>query len=183
MDFVVGLPWSNGFNAVLVVACRLTKMRHLIPCRDTATAEELAELFIRHVFRLHGLPRTVVSDRGPQFIAKFWQALCKALKIQAKLSTAHHPQTDGQTERLNAIIEQYLRTYVSYLQDDWENWLALAEFSANNHASESTGMSPFFANFGYDPLWQFDPAPPRRSAAQRQLSDIVKNLKDITDHL
>ena len=78
-------------------------------------AEQLAELFVRHIFRLHGLPRTIVSDRGPQFVAKFWQALCTILKIQAKLSTPYHPQTDGQTERLNAIIKQYLRTYVNYL--------------------------------------------------------------------
>jgi transposase InsO family protein len=96
-------------------------MRHLIPCRDTYTAEQLAELFARHVFRLHDLPRTVVSDRDPQFVALFWQALCKTLEIQSRLSTPYHPQTDGQTERLNAIMEQYLRTYVNYLQDDWEH--------------------------------------------------------------
>jgi len=152
-------------------------MRHLIPCRDTCTAEQLAELFVRHVFRLHGLPRTVVSDRGPQFVAGFWQALCVALKIQAKLSTPYHPQTDGQTERLNAIMEQYLRVYVNYLQDDWEQWLSLAEFSANNQASETTGMSPFFANFGYDPHWTFDPTQSARSARKTDdAQSVAKNL-------
>src|SRR5438552_2108868 len=110
MDFVMGLPWSNGFNAVLVVAYRLTKMRYLIPCRDTCTAEQLAKLFIQHIFRLHDLPRTIVSNRGPQFVAKFWQALCTILRTQAKLSTPYYPQTDGQTERFNTIIKQYLRT-------------------------------------------------------------------------
>jgi len=118
MDFVTGLPWSNGCNAILVVICRLTKMRHLVPCRDSTTAEQLADLYIRHVFRLHGLPRTVVSDRGTQFVAKFWRTLCEILRIQTKLSTPYHASTDGQTERLNAVMEQYLRSYVNYAQDD-----------------------------------------------------------------
>jgi len=78
------------------------------------------------------------------------------LKIEALLSTPFHPQTDGQIERSNAILEQYLRTYVNYLQDDWEAWLHLAEFTGNNYASKATGMSPFFTNYGQDPLWQFD---------------------------
>lgn len=119
MDFVTGLPWSEGYIAVLVVVDRLTKMCHLIPCLDTWTAEQLAELFLLHVFRLHGLPRSIVSDRGSLFNSKFWRALCKRLKIEARLSTPYHPETDGQTERLNAVMEQYLRTYVNYLQDDW----------------------------------------------------------------
>ena len=155
-DFITGLPWSNGFNALLVVVCRLTKMRHFISCWDTCTAEQLAELYACHIFRLHGLPKTIISDRGSQFLAKFWRALCKALKIEALLSTPYHPRTDGQSERVNAILEQYLQAYVNYLQDDWEAWLHLAEFATNNHASETTRMSPFFANYGQDPLWQFD---------------------------
>ena len=156
MDFITGLPWSNGFNAILIVVCRLTKTWHFIPCWDTYTAEQLAEHYARHIFRLHGLPRTIILDRGSQFIAKFWRALCKALKIEAFLSTPYYSETDGQTERVNAILKQYLLAYVNYLQDDWEAWLHLAEFATNNHASETTGMSPFFANYGEDPVWQFD---------------------------
>ena len=148
MDFITGLPYSNGFNVILVVVCRLTKMRHFIPCRDTCPAEQLAELYARHIFRLHGLPKTIISDRGTQFIDKFWRALYKTLKIEALLSTPYHPETDGQTKRVNAILEQYLRAYINYLQDDWEAWLHLAEFATNNHASETTGMSPFFTNYG-----------------------------------
>ena len=79
MDFIAGLPWSNGFNAILIMVCRLTKMRHLIPCRDTCTAEQLADLFAHHIFRLHGLPESIISDRGTQFTAKFWKALCGIL--------------------------------------------------------------------------------------------------------
>ena len=150
MDFVVGLPWSNGFNAVLTVTCRLTKMRHLIPCRDNTSAEQLAELYIRHIFRFHGFPNTVVSDRGPQFVFHFWKVLCKISGVRVALSTPYHAPTDGQTERFNAVMEQFLRVSVNYLQDDWEKWLPLAEFAANNQDSETTGVFPFFANFGYD---------------------------------
>ena len=83
-------------------------MQHFIPCRDTCMVEQLAELYARHIFRLHGLPKTIISDRGSQFIAKFWRALCKALKIEALLSTPYYLETDGQTEKVNAILEQYL---------------------------------------------------------------------------
>ncbi len=186
MDFVTGLPWSDGYNAILVVTCRLTKMRHLIHCRDTTTAEQLAELFLEHVFRLHGLPRSIISDRGTQFVAKFWKALCKRLDTQARLSTPYHPQTDGQTERFNAVMEQYLRCFVNYLQDDWNSWLPLSEFAANNQASESTGVSPFFANYGYDPKWQFDlrqneQAPP--IPAETDAQETARQLKEIQEHL
>ncbi len=151
MDFITGLPWSDGYNANLVVTCCLTKMRHLIHCRDTTTAEQLAELVLEHVFRLHGLPRSIVSDRETQFVAKFWKALCRRLDTQARLSTPYHPQTDGQTEHFNAVMGRYLRYFVNYLQDYWNSWLTLSEFAANHQESESTRVSPFFANYGYDP--------------------------------
>lgn len=186
MDFVVGLPWSDGFNAILVVTCRLTKMRHLISCRDTTTAKDLARLYIDNVFRLHGLPKSITSDRGSQFVFAFWKALCDSCKIEARFSTPFHPQTDGQTERFNAVMEQYLRCYVNYLQDDWAKWLSLAEFSANNQASETLGMSPFFANYGFDPTWQFDPinASPRGPLQdQYTTAELAKHMQQITEHL
>jgi hypothetical protein len=119
-------------------------------------AKELANLFIAHIFRLHGVPLTIMSDRGPQFAALFWKNLCWWLGIQPRLLTAFHPQTDGQTEWMNAVMEQYLWAHVNYLQDDWAEWLPLAEFAANNQASETTGSSPFFANKEFDPCRQFD---------------------------
>lgn len=186
MDFVTGLPWSNGCDAIFMVVDRLTKMRHMISCRDTCTAEQLAEIFVRHIFRLHGLPRSIVSDRGTQFVAEFWRALCALLNIEVRLSTPYHPETNGQTERFNAVMEQYLRNYVTYLQDDWESWLPWAEFTANNHASESTGVSPFFANYGYDPRWQYDPVQPADAPpppAARAAAKIAQDLKEIHDHL
>ena len=110
MDFVTGLPTSQGYGAIWVVADRLTKARHFVPCHSSVDAPALADLFVKHVFRLHGLPQTVISDHGPQFAAAFWQRLCNRLGIDRRLSTAFHPESDGQTERMNAIMEQYLCT-------------------------------------------------------------------------
>ena len=118
-DFVTGLPSAEGYDAICVIVDRFTKQCHLIACTTTIDAEEFAELFIREVFRLHSLPQTVTSDRGPQLVAAFWKCLCKRLDIQLRLSSPYHPQMDGQTERLNAVMEEYLRCYVNYLQDDW----------------------------------------------------------------
>ena len=183
MDFIVGLPWSNGFNAILVVVCRLTKMHHFIPYHDTKTAEQLAELYARYIFPLHDLPKSIVSDRGLQFIARFWRALCKTLKINSPLSTPYHAETDGQTERINAILEHYLRAHVNYLQDDWEAWLNIAEFAANNHASETTGMSPFFANYGQDALSWFDFSHAARSNEERNAQQVARKFHEISMHL
>ena len=146
MDFVTGLPSAEGYDAICVIVDWFTKKRHLIPCTTTIDAEGFAELLIKEVFRLHGLPQTVTSDRVPQFVAAFWKCPCKRLEMQPGLSSPYHPETDCRTERLNAVMEQYLRWYVNYLQDDWPKWLPLAEFAANNQMSESTKISPFFAN-------------------------------------
>ena len=151
MDFVTGLPWSEGYDTLWVVVDRLTKMRHFVPCRTTTSANDLADLFITHVFRSHGLPDKIISDHGLQFASEFWQQLCERLKIQPRLSTAFHPETDGQTERMNATMEQYLRAYVAHQQDDWSKWLPLAEFALNNQQSETTQCIPFYANYGLHP--------------------------------
>lgn len=163
MDLVTGLPKTQlqgqTVDAVLVVIDRLTKMRHLIACSTDGgtTAPEIAKLFIRHVWKHHGLPRTIVSDRGPQFDALFWRHTCRRLGIKATLSTAFHPQTDGQTENANAFMEQYLRCYVTYLQDDWAEWLSLAEFASNNVQSDTTQLTPFWANLGHHPRMGTEP--------------------------
>jgi hypothetical protein len=156
VDFVTGLPISEGYVAICAVVCRLTKQRHLIPCHTTIDAEGFAQLFLDNIFKLHGLPDYLVSDRGPQFVARFWVHLSNCLGIANSTSTAFHPQTDGQTERINAVFEQYLRAYVSYLQDDWKKYLALAEFAANNHVSETTTLSPFFGIYGRHPKCSCD---------------------------
>jgi hypothetical protein len=157
MDFVTGLPSSDGFDAIWVIVDRLTKLRYFAPCSTAIDAEGLAELFLSNIFRLHGLPDTIVSVRGPQFASRFWKHLCNSLKIEPRLSIAFHPETDGQTEQTNAIMEQYLRAYVNYQQDDWVQFLPMAEFATNNHVSETTGISPFFANYRLNPKIDFKP--------------------------
>uniref|UniRef100_A0A803TY22 Gypsy retrotransposon integrase-like protein 1 n=1 Tax=Anolis carolinensis TaxID=28377 RepID=A0A803TY22_ANOCA len=150
-DFITDLPPSLGFTTILVVVDLFTKMAHFIPCEGLPTAKETADLFLQHVFRLHGLPKSLVTDRGSQFTSRFWKALQKLLGIDSRLSSAHHPQTDGQTERTNATLEQYLRCYVNYQQDNWASLLPLSEFAFNNGAQNSTKEAPFFANYGFHP--------------------------------
>ena len=141
-------------------------------------------MFIEHVFRLHGLPNSIVSDRGPQFAAAFWQRLSNRLGIDGRLSTAFHLEPDGQTKRVNATVEQYLRAHVSYLQDDWATWLPLAEFAANNQTSETTGVSPFFGMYGQDPHWQCGLTPPAANHADdRRAHTTARMLRVIHEHL
>lgn len=177
MDFVVDLPVSLDITGrqcknILVVVDRLTKMKHFLPC-DSMTAESVADMFYHHIWKLHGLPSTVVSDRGPQFVSTFWRRLSQRLGIKANLSTAYHPQTDGQTEISNATMEQYLRCYVSYQQEDWASWLPSAEFAINNWVSETTGASAFFANYGQHPRLGFEPAIPDLSLARTSVPDSL----------
>jgi transposase InsO family protein len=116
----------------MVVVDRLSKDRHFTACRTDIKAHDLAMLFVRDVWKLHGLPDSIVSDRGPPFISEFWKAVCYRLQINISLSTAYHLETDGQTKNANSFLEQYLRQYVSFVQDDWDEWLPLAEFAARN---------------------------------------------------
>ena len=149
MDFVVELPESDGYNAIYVCVDRLTKMAHFIPTTTTVNSEQTAKLYYHHVFKNHGLLHDIVSDRGPQF--KFTCHLLEKLEIQGNRSTSHHPQSDGQTERVNQMLEQYLRVYCDYQQNNWHELLPLSEFFYNNSQNASIYMSPFFANHGYHP--------------------------------
>ena len=155
MDFAVDLPlskdWSDvEFNSMFVVVDRMTKQVHISPCNDLS-ARNTAYMFYRDIFRLHGLPESIVSDRGSQFTSEFWKWLCRLLQIDHHLSTAYHPQTDGQTERMNGRIEQHLRAYINFTQNDWLRYLPSAEFALNNHDTHVTGVSPFFATYGLHP--------------------------------
>jgi len=184
MDFVTGLPECGGYDAIWVVVDRLSKMRHFIPCKTTIDARGLAEMFLKEVVRLHGVPRTIISDRGPQFAALFWKRLCERLGVDRRLSTAFHPQTDGQTERMNASMEQYLRIFTSYQQDDWVQWLPLAEFAANNGTSETTKCSAFFAVTGVDPRMTFEEAAGEPEDSRAVDADQVQaTMHQIHEHL
>jgi hypothetical protein len=183
VDFITHLPLSNGYDAVLVVVDRLTKMRHYVPCLMTSNAEDVARIFVREIYRLHGAPASVVSDRDIRFVNNFWDQLSKRLRLSTKMTVAHRPEGDGQTERINAVLEQHLRAYVSYLQDDWVDWLPLAEFSANSLFSETTGMSPFFANYGFHPRLGVEPVEPIDAPAARQASAFADHMSAILEYL
>ena len=163
MDYVGPLPVSTfmgvTYRYILVFVDRLSKQKHYAPT-ITMEVEEAATAFYWYVWKHHGLPDVLVSDRGSQFVSDFWQTLCKRLKIDARLSTSYHPETDGQTDRANASMEHYLRAYVNYMQDDWVEFLPGAEFAANNTDSSSTLASPFLANSGQHPRMGFEPAEP-----------------------
>ena len=154
MDFITDLPNSNGYDTILVVIDRLTKMSHFIPCRKDLDARQFATLFMQHVVRLHGIPRDIITDRGSLFTSELWKETTKNLGIERRLSTAFHPQTDGQTERTNAILEQYLRSYINYQQDNWSDLISIAEFAYNNGYQETIKTTPFYANYGRNPEHQ-----------------------------
>ena len=152
MDFITGLPQTrSGHDCILVFVCRLTKMVHFVPTTTTVGGEATASLYRDHVFKLHGLASELVSDRGTQFNNAFMRTLTRLLGTRQALSTAFHPQTDGQTERVNRVLEEMLRHFNSPRQDDWDEYLSLAEFAVNNAKHASTGQSPFFLVYGRNP--------------------------------
>ncbi|KAG3141164.1 hypothetical protein PC128_g25029 [Phytophthora cactorum] len=144
LDFVFGLPADDhGNTGILVFVCRLSKLVHLAPVPDTVTGEQAARLFVDGVFRHHGLPETFVSDRDPRFTAAFWQTLFQLLGTRLHMSTAGHPQTDDQTERVNRVLEDTLR---SVCATAWSERLPVVEFALNNAVHASTGFTPFYLN-------------------------------------
>lgn len=157
MNFITDLPASRDrlshvFDSILVVMDRFTKMAIYIPVTKTINSADLAATFVDHVSLRCGNSQTIVSDRGSVFTSRFWSALCLELGIKSHLSTAFHPKTDGQTERQIQTLEQYLRAYVNYQQNDWVTWLFLVVFSYNNNSRHAeTRMSPFLALMGYHP--------------------------------
>jgi len=132
MDFIVELPKSKNMTTIMVVVDRLTKMAHFIPSRCLPTASIAADAFISNIFKLHGFPDSIISDRGSQFTSEFWNRLCNLLDITHSLSTSNHPEIDGQTERVNGILEQYLRCFINERQNNWVDLLPFAEFAYNN---------------------------------------------------
>src|SRR3984957_696685 len=162
LDFITKLPESQGYDSILTITDHdCTKMSVFIPCREEINAEETAALYAKHVFPSYGLPTKLISDRDPRFASKFTRELCKILGIRQNISTAYHPRTDGQSERTNQWLEQYLRFWVNERQDNWVSYLPLAEFTHNNWPNETTRESPFFLLMGYNPRadWNDRPSP------------------------
>ena len=185
MDFIVGLPPSlhmrTACDAILVVVDRFSKMVRYIPCRGDITAEGLASALIENIFSKYGAPKSIVSDRGTTFTAKYWSTLCYYLAVRRLFSTAFHPQTDGQTERMNQTLECYLRCYINYYQNDWVELLPGAEYAANQSINATTKISPFELVYRFTPTLRMnlarDEIDGENVAAKSRLQKIEESIK------
>ncbi|KAJ9516332.1 hypothetical protein QJQ45_001063 [Haematococcus lacustris] len=184
MDFITKLPsGSHGYDAICVFVDRLSKMVHFVPCREDLKARRFAQLFIDHVYKLHGMPAELISDRGSLFTSVFWREVMRRCGSKPALSSSYHPQSDGQTERYNRVLEEMLRHYISPTQSDWPDYLALAEFAVNNSWQESIQSTPFLVNTGQSPVTvglrdlPYGGRCPSAHAFTRWWQDVVANAR------
>ena len=174
VDFITKLLVLKDHDLILVVCNRFSKISHFVATTEKTMAEGLAKLFRDNVWKLHGLPESVISDRGPQFAAGLTKELNKILGIETKLSMAYHLQTDGQTERTNQELEQYLRMYINHRQNNWSEWLATAEFAFNNKIHTVTKSSLFQVNYGRKPRMSFDI---RKKGKNEKAEEFTREMK------
>ena len=190
LDLITALPLTrSGHTAIVVFVDRLTKMTHFVPTVTEIKATEMAQMFVDTVYRHHRLPKTLISDRDPRFTSKYW-SFFGAVETKLCMSSAYHPQSDGQTERMNRVLEDMLRHYVSPSQDDWDQYLGLAEFAVNNSWQEVIKCTPFFANYGFHPYTPFTAQLPttavpavtqRHVNIHEQLQKIKESIKSAQD--
>jgi len=176
MDFIEKLPFSSGFDTILVIVDRLSKQAIFILTHDTITSAELAHLFVIHVFSKYGVPSHVTSDCGSEFVSHFFCSLGTVLDMRLHFTSGYHPEANGQAERTNQTLEQYLHVYCNYQQDNWSKLLPLVEFAYNNAPSATTGVSPFFANKGYHPNLSIYP---ERDIVSSRARDFILNLDEL----
>jgi hypothetical protein len=186
MDFIVGLPKTlSGNDALWVIVDRLTKSAHFLPVSITVTPERLAKMYVKEIVRLHGVPLSIVSDRDTRFVSEFWQSVHHAMGTGLAFSTAFHPQTDGQTERVNQVLEDMLRACVLDFQGSWENFLPLVEFAYNNSYHSSIGMAPYEALYGRrcrSPLY-WEEVGERKLIGPDLVEQAIEKVRKIRDHL
>src|SRR6201996_6343144 len=183
LDFITKLPVLQGYNSILTITNHdCTKMAQFIPCTEDINAEETAALYTKHTFPSYGLPSKIISNRDPRFASHFTRELCKILGIQQNISTAYHPRTNGQSERTNQWLEQYLRFWVNERQDNWAAYLPMAEFTHNSWPNETTCESPFFLLMGYNPRadWTDRPSPiPQVALRLEQFKQARKRAQEL----
>jgi len=180
MDFIKKLPFSFSFDTILVIVDRLSKQAIFIPTHDTITSAELACLFVIHVFSKHGVLSYVTSNCSSEFVSHFFHSLGTTLDIRLHFTSGYHPEANGQAERTNQTLEQYLYIYYNYQQDNWSELLPLVEFAYNNAPSATTSVSPFFANKRYHPNLSVYP---EWDIASSRTCDFVLNLDELQDML
>ncbi|CAI5471221.1 unnamed protein product [Closterium sp. Yama58-4] len=181
LDFITGLPsTSRGHDSILVVIDKFSKMGHFIPTNATATAEATARLFFDRIITIHGIPATLISDRDPKFTSKFWKELMGLLGTKLAMSSAYHPQTDGQTERLNQVVEQLLRTACKDDISHRDSQLPTLEFAYNNASHAATGKTPFFLCYGREPLTPQQPTTPAHVQAAHDFVTTMQQLWEKT---
>src|SRR5260370_39669345 len=151
LDLITGLPRSQGQDAILVVLDKLTKYALYIPTVTTLSQEGFTSLFVQQVVQWFGLPLEMIADRDAHWAKSFWASIAEHLRLRVLLSTSHHPQHDGQTERQNQTLEIALHAYTAGLKTDWAKWLPALAFAYNSTLQSSTGYSPFFLLYGYEP--------------------------------
>ena len=179
-DLIKQLPPSRGHTAILNVIDQASKQLISIPTHDKVDAPEIARLFLHHVFAKHGVLLHVTCDRGSEFTSQFFRSLGTLLNVKIHFTSGYNPQADGQSERANQTLEEYLRHYCSYQQDNWADLLPLAEFAYNNAPNASTGVSPFFANKGYHPVLDINP---ERDVASLRAKEFATSLNELHEHL
>ena len=180
MDLITDLPvTANGYDTVITFVDRLSKQVHFAPATKTVNAESLAKIFRATIYRHHGMPKVIISDRDERFMCHFWRALFATVGTELKFSTAYHPQTDGQSERANRTLEEFLRHFVSPLQDDWDSYLDMAEYAINDSVNPSTGYSPFYLAYGQHPNTALDLA---TEALAPKAQDFLQQMRDAIDH-
>jgi len=184
IDFLCGLPPSKGFTVIMVVVDRFSKMIHLIPFKDIPNATQTAKAFIKHIYKLHGLPYDIITDRGSQFTCELWQEFLFLLSVHSKIATTDHHETVGQVERCNSYIEQYLRCFSrSFYHDDWLDFLPLAEFAYNNSIHPSTNESPFFINYGFHPYMDEYTLLPTTNINHKMVQKLAEGFNHVQDVL
>jgi hypothetical protein len=190
MDFVTGLPLSKdpvtglAYDTIMVIVDRFTKYAIMLPFRRNYTAVQLAHVLKDRLIRYHGIPKSIISDRDKLFTSNYWSTLMAEIGIQRKLSTAYHPQTDGQTERTNRTMKTYLKIYSNPQQTNWVSLLPMAQLAYNNKSSEATGRTPYFANHGRHPnLFNRTLPSPKAEAAMQTAEEMKKTHKEMEERI
>ena len=182
VDFVVDLPIAaEGEDAIMTVVDRATKMVHLIPCRKTTTAGEAARLFWQHVVKLHGVPQAIHTDRGAQFVGRWWREIWSLMGTKLKYGTAYHPQSQGQVERMNAVVSQTLRCLMSDVTDlaKWIEYLPTVEMAVNSLPNRSTGYSPYYLMYGHHPVLPVELLKGDESTNVESVSKFVGRMHEV----